>query len=303
MTTVVLGAAGQLGRDLLAALAAVGDSATGLTHADLDLCDPVRARRVLEELGARRVLNTAAYHQVDACETHAAEAFAVNAIAVRELGRICQNLGATLVHFSTDFVFGGARTRPCEEGDAPEPESVYATSKLAGEYLARAYCARHLVVRTCGLYGLGGSRSRGGNFVEKMLALAAAGQPIRVVADQIVAPTFSRDLADAVVRLLGHEAAGPPDYYGLYHITNGGHCSWYEFAAAIFAEAGVRADLAPISTGEHVTAARRPRYSVLAPVRWRRLGLPALRPWREALRAYLGARTRLPKNPSSPTRG
>jgi dTDP-4-dehydrorhamnose reductase len=136
-----------------------------------------------------------------------------------------------------------------------------------------------------------------------MLTLAAARQPIRVVADQIVTPTFSRDLADAVVRLLGHEPTGPPDYYGLYHITNEGDCSWYEFAAAIFAEAGVQADLTPTTTAEYVTAARRPRYSVLAPVRWRRLGLPALRPWREALRAYLGARTRLPKNPSSPTRG
>lgn len=288
--TVVLGAAGQLGGDLMAALTAVGEHATGLTHGDLDICDAVHTRRVLRELGARRVLNTAAYHQVDACETHVREAFAVNAIAVGELARICQELGATLVHFSTDFVFGGTRTHPCAENDTPEPESVYATSKLAGEYLARAYCARHLVVRTCGLYGLGGSRSRGGNFVEKMLALAGADRPIRVVADQIVTPTFTRDLAEAVVRLLGHEPGGSPDYYGIYHITNDGQCSWYEFAAAIFAEAGVQANLAPASTAEYAAAARRPGYSVLARSHWRRLGLPALRPWREALRIYLAAR-------------
>jgi dTDP-4-dehydrorhamnose reductase len=294
MAIVILGAAGQLGRDLVAAFAAAGETVVPLTHADVDIRDTPRVRARLAELRPRCVINTAAYHQVDACEEHVEDAFAVNALAVRALALICREIDATLVHFSTDFVFGGVRTRPNEEFDLPLPESVYATSKLAGEHFARTYCPRHLVVRTCGLYGHGGSRSRGGNFVDKMLALAAEGRPLRVVADQIVTPTFTPDLASAVRRLLEHEAGGGPDFYGIYHITNGGHCSWYDFAAAIFAEAGVRANLAPTSTAENPTPARRPSYSVLAHRHWRRLGLPELRPWREALRAYLAGRPPAP---------
>lgn len=290
MALVVLGAAGQLGRELVSAFSAAGEPFTALTHADVDICDTAAIRNTLTTLRPRCVLNTAAYHQVDACEDHVEEAFAVNAFAVGELARACQDVGATLVHFSTDFVFGGNERRARHESDLPQPESVYAISKLAGEHFAQAYCARHLVVRTCGLYGFGGSRSRAGNFVERMLELAESRQPIRVVADQIVTPTFVRDLAAAVVALLHREPSQPTDYYGIYHITNSGHCSWYDFAAAIFAEAGVRANLSPASSTEHGARARRPAYSVLSPTRLRRLGIPALRPWRVALREYLTER-------------
>ena len=289
MGSVVLCAAGQLGRRLVTILAGRGSPVTALTHSDLDIRDALAVRQSLQDLRPQWVINTAAYHQVDACEEHADEAFAVNTIAVRELARACRDIGATLVHFSTDFVFGGEKRQPYEEGDAPRPASVYATSKLAGEHFAQAYCDRHLVVRTCGLYGVGGSRSRAGNFVDKMIELAGSGRPIRVVADQVVTPTFVGDLADAVVGVLDREGDAS-DYYGLYHITNAGECSWYDFAAAIFAEVGIRADLVPVSTADFGAPARRPPYSVLAHTRLRALGLPDLRPWREALRAYLAER-------------
>jgi dTDP-4-dehydrorhamnose reductase len=288
MSTAVIGAGGQLGRDLVASLTAAGESVTPLTHDDVDICDSERTRAVLADLQPQRIINTAAYHQVDACEDHAAEAFAVNAFAVRDLARICDALGSTLVHFSTDFVFGGGERSPYHETDAPLPESVYATSKLAGEYFAQAYCPRHVIVRTCGLYGHGGSRSRAGNFVEKMLQLAAQRPTLRVVADQIVTPTFTRDLAETVVGLLGCEALhDAASYYGIYHITNAGQCSWYEFAEAIFAETGTRVDLQAATAAEY---ARRPAYSVLAHTHLLRLGLPELRPWRDALREYLAER-------------
>lgn len=290
MGSVVLGAAGQLGRRLVTILVGRGSPVTAFAHADLDIRDTAAVRRILQDLRPKWVINTAAYHQVDACEDHAEEAFAVNALAVRELARACQDIGATLVHFSTDFVFDGEKQQPYEEGDAPRPTSVYAASKLAGEHFARAYCDRQLVIRTCGLYGVGGSHSRAGNFVDKMIELAERDRPIRVVADQIVTPTFVGDLADAVVVLLDHEGGAAADYYGLYHITNSGECSWYDFAAAIFAEVGMQANLVAVSSADYAARARRPPYSVLAHTRMRALGMPDLRPWREALCAYFAER-------------
>jgi dTDP-4-dehydrorhamnose reductase len=290
MGSVVLGAAGQLGRRLVSVLAGRGSPVTAFAHTDLDIRDTAAVRRSLGDLRPQWVINTAAYHQVDACEDHGDEAFAVNALAVRDLARACQEIGATLVHFSTDFVFDGEKRQPYDEEDLPRPTSVYAASKLAGEHFARAYCERSLVIRTCGLYGVGGSRSRAGNFVDKMLELAEQNRPIRVVADQIVTPTFVGDLADTVVALLDHEAEAGAGYHGLYHLTNSGECSWHDFAAAIFAEAGMRANLIPVSSAEYAAPARRPPYSVLAHTRLRALGLADLRPWREALRAYLTER-------------
>jgi dTDP-4-dehydrorhamnose reductase len=290
MGSVVLGAAGQLGRRLVSVLAGRGSPVTAFAHTDLDIRDTAAVRRGLRDLRPQWVINTAAYHQVDGCEDHADEAFAVNALAVRDLARACQEIGATLVHFSTDFVFDGEKRQPYDEEDLPRPASVYAASKLAGEHFARAYCERPLVIRTCGLYGVGGSRSRAGNFVDKMIELAEQDRPIRVVADQIVTPTFVGDLADAVVALLDHEAEAAAGYYGLYHLTNSGECSWHDFAAAIFAETGMRANLIPVSSAEYAAPARRPPYSVLAHTRLRALGLADLRPWREALRAYLAER-------------
>ena len=234
------------------------------------------------------VVNCAAYNLVDRAEADATVAFAVNAWGVRDLAVACRDLGCVLVHFSTDYVFGLDATRRTAwaETDAPGPVSVYGLSKLAGEYLVRSLCPRHFVVRTCGLYGVWGSGGKGGNFVETMLRVAGLGKPLRVVADQICTPTYTVDLAEAVAALTA------TDHYGLYHLTSAGSCSWYEFARTIFELAGVTADLTPITSREFGAVARRPAYSVLSAAAYEKFGLPPLRPWRDALAAYLGERAR-----------
>jgi dTDP-4-dehydrorhamnose reductase len=192
------------------------------------------------------------------------------------------------VHFSTDYVFGQDVTRssPWTEEDTPGPVSTYGISKLAGEHFVRSICDRHFVIRTCGLYGAWGAGGKGGNFIETMLRLAGSGRPVRVVNDQVCTPTYTRDLADAVVRLL-HTGR-----FGLYHITSSGCCSWHQLATAIFQLSGLQVEAHPISTQEFGAAARRPAYSVLSNSRCELLGLPPMRSWREALADYLNERKR-----------
>lgn len=281
MKTVVLGSAGQLGRDLCPLLPG---EVIAATRGDADLTDEAQLRIYLQSQRPAVVINCAAYNFVDRAESEPQPAFAVNAWAIRGLARTCADLGVTLVHFSTDYVFGidAARTTPWTEDDAPGPVSAYGLSKLTGEYWVRQLCPRHFVIRTCGLYGVWGVGGKGGNFVETMLRLAGQGRPVRVVNDQRCTPSFTADVAAAAVALLRS-----PNY-GLYHITNAGDCTWHEFAAEIFRQAGATVDLSPITSAEYGAAARRPAYSVLAS---ERLVAP-LRPWREALAAYLTCRPR-----------
>ncbi len=282
MRYAVIGAAGQLGRDLCPRL---DGEVIPLTREQADLTRPDLVSATLTELKPDVVINCAAYNFVDKAETEPEAAFAVNAWGVRTLARVCRDLGCLLVHFSTDYVFGlEVRDVPFREGEAPGPVSVYGLSKLAGEYLVRQVNPRHLLLRTCGLYGVWGSGGKGGNFVETMLRLAGQGRPLRVVADQRCTPTYTADLAAGTVGLLrsGRE--------GLFHVTNSGSCSWHEFASAIFEIAGVRADLTAISSQEFNAPARRPPFSVLAPDALLAAGLPPLRPWRAALAAYLDER-------------
>jgi dTDP-4-dehydrorhamnose reductase len=282
MRYAVLGAAGQLGRDLCPRLPGevlVLDRQRG----DLTRHEPLRS--ALAEARPDVVINCAAYNHVDRAEAEPEAAFAVNAWGVRELARLCGERDRLLVHFGTDHVFGldAGRRTPWTEGDAPGPVNVYGLSKLAGEYLVRSLCPRHLIVRTCGLYGLHGSGGKGSNFVETMLRLAGQGRPVRVVDDQTCTPTSTVELAGGVVALLGR---GRP---GLYHLTSEGACTWYDFARAIFELAGVRADLRPITSREYGAAARRPAYSVLGSTALRDTGI-ALPPWRVALAEYLRQR-------------
>ncbi len=284
MKYAVLGAAGQLGRDLCPRLAG---EVVPLSRTEADLTKPDLLRATLTQLRPDVVVNCAAYNFVDRAETEPSEAFAANAVGVRDLALVCRDLGATLVHFSTDYVFGldAGRRKPWTEADAPGPVSVYGLSKLAGEYLVRAICPRHFVVRTCGLYGVWGSGGKGGNFVETMLRVAGQGKPLRVVADQTCTPSYTVDVAAAVVALV---ATGR---YGLYHVTSAGATTWHDFAAAIFELSGVKADLTPITSSEFGAPARRPAYSVLANDALREAGVTQPRPWREALAAYLRERT------------
>jgi dTDP-4-dehydrorhamnose reductase len=285
MRYAVIGAAGQLGRDLCPRLA--GD-VVALGRAEADVTRPDLVRATLTSLRPDVVINCAAYNFVDKAESEPAAVFAVNAWAVRDLAMVCRDLGCTLIHFSTDYVFGldAERRTSWQEGDAPGPVSVYGLSKLAGEYLMRSVCPRHFVIRSCGLYGVWGSGGKGGNFVETMLRVAGLGKPLRVVADQICTPTYTVDLAAAVAALIG------TDRFGLYHVTSGGSCSWHDFAAAIFEIAGVNADLTPISSAEFGAPAHRPPYSVLSNRALEAAGVTPPRPWRDALTCYLEERKR-----------
>jgi len=282
MTTLLIGANGQLGRELRQAFA--DWDVVALTHADLEVTDRVQVRKTLYAYRPGLVLNTAAYHRVDECEDFPERAFAVNALAVKDLAIVAKEIGAVLVHFSTDYVFDGRLRRPYTEDDLPCPLSVYGVSKLAGERFIRAIYDRHFVIRTSGLYGVAGSSGKGGNFIETMLRLAGEGREIKVVADQVLTPTSAKELARKLRQVVETDA------YGIYHITNNGACSWHQFAAAVFELFGIRPSLSETTSAAYGARAIRPAYSVLDNQNLRRLGLDDLRDWRDALQEYLDDR-------------
>lgn len=279
---VVVGAAGQLGSDLVRTFDLDGELRP-LTRADLDILQPARVAELLRALRPTHVVNATAYNLVDRAEDEPDLAFAVNADAVGTLAAVAQRLGATFVHFSTDYVFDGAAGRPYREDDAPNPLGVYAASKLAGERLALERCERAFVCRVSGLFGLarGGGKS---NFVETMLGAARAGRALRVVHDQVLTPSYTLDVARKVWRVV---TRGAP---GLYHVTNAGETSFYDFARAIFARVGLKPSLTPVTAAEYGARARRPAYSVLAHARLAALGEDDLRSWFDALDDYLAVR-------------
>jgi dTDP-4-dehydrorhamnose reductase len=281
----VIGAAGQLGRDLCPRLSG---EVTPLTRETLDVTRPETVSKALGELNPDIVINCSAYNFVDKGESEPEAAFAVNAWGVQTLAKWCRDHDRTLVHYSTDYVFGleESRKTPYAETDAPGPVSAYGLSKLAGEYLVRSVCPKHLVIRTCGLYGVWGSGGKGGNFVETMLRGAAQGKALRVVADQVCAPSYTVDVAQGTVDLIRNGCQG------LVHLTSAGATSWYEFAAVIFRLSNVQANFSPTTSREFGAAARRPPYSILAPAALTAAGLSPLRHWSEALPAYLAERKR-----------
>jgi dTDP-4-dehydrorhamnose reductase len=279
MKIALLGANGQLGQDLLRALRQYDVYA--LTRTDFEVTDHARVREKLLEIRPDVVLNTTAYHRVDDCETHADLAYAVNALAVLNLVRVANDLDAVLLHISTDYVFDGRARQPYTEYSEPFPLSVYGNSKLAGEILVRTMAKKYFLIRTCGLYGVAGSQGKGGNFVQTMLTKAKRGETIRVVHDQVVTPTYTADLADQIAQIL------PTRQFGLFHMTNEGSCTWYEFASAIFELSKIQADLSPTSSDVYKTPAIRPKYSVLENARLKELRLNRMRHWRDALAAYL----------------
>lgn len=284
---VILGAGGQVATELVREFS--DQNVFPLSHEELDITNGSQVEERLTAVKPQVVINTAAYHRVDECESHPEEAFRVNAIAVGELAQICRSLEATLVHFSTDYVFRGDQERPYREDDLPGPLSVYAASKLAGEHLVQAYASKYLIIRTCGVYGRASRRGKGYNFVELILAKGGRGEPIRVVDDQVLTPTYAVDLAREVKQLIERE------HQGLFHVTSGGQCSWFDFARKIFDLAGLKAKLSPVTSAELAAPARRPLYSVLAHARLCNLGLDDLPIWEDALLRYLEARSKPPR--------
>jgi dTDP-4-dehydrorhamnose reductase len=288
MKVAVIGANGQLGSDLCRILTARKIDVVPLLRRDVDVADASQVDLALDATRPDVVINTAAYHKTDECEVQPERAFAVNSIGPANLARACRRIDALLMHFSTDYVFDGKQRRPYVETDSPGPLSTYAVSKLAGECMVPNYCSRYFVIRTCGLYGIAGSAGKGGNFVETMLKKAAERAPIRVVNDQVLTPTFTGDLAETVSRLISPEIAGRADS-GIYHVTNEGQCSWYDFARKIFELEKLDVDLKPIDMSEFYSPVQRPAYSVLSKQKLNELGL-SMPPWEEGLERYLAAR-------------
>jgi dTDP-4-dehydrorhamnose reductase len=272
---VVAGARGMLGHDLIAMY---GSDARGVYHDEMEITSPASVARVLQELRPKVVINSVAYTDVDGCETNQDQAFQVNGEGVLNLARVTAEIGAKLVQISTDYVFDGSKGTPWLEDDPVNPLSVYGRSKLVGEEHARLN-PDHLIIRTQWLYGLHGK-----NFVETMLRLGQEKDQLGVVHDQIGSPTWTADLAQAIRALVDN------DCRGTYHAANAGSCSWCDFATAIFAEAGMKTVVNPITTEALGRPASRPLYSVLDCGKLTRDSGFVPQGWREALKHYLKAR-------------
>jgi len=278
---LITGGGGQLASDLEELLSGRGE-VSAAPRAELDITDDEAVGRTIESVGPELVFNCAAFHNVEVCETEEDRSFAVNARAVKRLAQRCESAGARLVHVSTNYVFDGTQHAPYTERDAPSPRSVYALSKLAGEYAALAYCSRALVARTAGLYGLHGSASKGGNFVTRMVGRAReTGTHLRMVADQRLSPTPTADLATALVDGVERGATG------IVHLTSSGDCSWHEFTMEIMRLAGIDVEVEAVDTTIPPGGADRPLNGVLARPRADELGLPSLSHWREGLETYM----------------
>jgi dTDP-4-dehydrorhamnose reductase len=281
----IFGSHGQLGVELAAAFSARSYEVASFERASVDITDAAAVEKAVANYAPALVLNAAAYNKVDVAESDPELAFRVNALAVRNLALACRNVDAKLVHFSTDYVFDGSAGQPYQETDATRPLGAYAVSKLAGELYVRAYLENALIIRTCGVFGPHGAHTPGGNFVETMLRLAAAGNQIKVVEDHVASPTYALPLAARTADLVAAKASG------IFHIGGGTPISFYDWAAKIFAAADLQPPLKPTNEQEFRTPARRPKYSALSNHKMESLGIPPMPSLDDAIRDYLTKRS------------
>ena len=281
MRILLTGRNGQVGWEVQKALAPLGEL-TALGRAELDLSDAGRLREAVREANPDVIVNAAAYTAVDKAESEREAAFAVNATAPGILAEEAKRNGALLVHYSTDYVFDGAKPVPYVEEDEPNPINVYGASKLAGERAIAGSGCRYLILRTSWVYG-----PRGSNFLLTILRVAREGPELRVVDDQIGAPTSSRAIARATAQVLR------PGAHGTYHLSAAGQVSWCGFARAILARAGVATAVVPIRSEDYPAAARRPRNSRLDCSRLRETFGVALAPWEAGLAEVMAQHARL----------
>jgi dTDP-4-dehydrorhamnose reductase len=276
MKVLVTGAAGMLGRDLMLAAGNAGHDVVGFGRAELDVTDTAALKKKFDLERPDLVINSAAWTDVDGAETAEEAAFAVNGAGAGAVAAAAARAGAGVVYVSTDYVFDGAKGAPYVESDQPGPLSAYARTKLAGEEATAAANKRHFIVRSGGLFGIGGP-----NFVETMLRLATMQNEVTVVRDQVGSPTYTWHLAYGIVRLIeGLE-------YGIHHMPAAGKCSWYEFAREIFEQAKVECHVLSITSEEFGAAAPRPVFSALTSQREHAIRLPS---WHDGLAGYLAQR-------------
>ena len=278
MKIAVIGSTGQLGTDLVKTLSASND-VIGFTHNDLEVTD-YDSLAILKEQSPDVVINTAAFHKTDQCEDEPQKTFCVNALGARNIALLTKEMGATAVYISTDYVFDGSKKEPYTEDDVPAPLSTYGISKLAAEHFTRQN-PKHYILRIASVFGTAGASGKGGNFVETMIKKAKNNDHITVVNDMFMSPTYTKDAASVLKGML--ELQLP---YGVYHATNKGYCSWYQFAEKIFQITKLAPDLKPTKTDPNYGKAKRPLFSALRSTKLSRYDIEP-REWQEALRAYL----------------
>lgn len=278
MRIAIIGSNGQLGTDLLKVLQDSYD-VIGLTHDKIEITD-YSSCQVLKEYRPDIVINTAAFHKTDQCEDDPLKTFLVNAIGSRNIAVISNEINATTVFISTDYVFDGSKNEPYTEADIPNPINTYGISKLAGEFFTKQN-AKHYIIRVASLFGVAGASGKGGNFVETMITKANKKETIAVVDDMWMSPTYTRDAAGVIREII---AKGLP--FGIYHASNAGYCTWFQFAKEIFRLKGVDVSLTPVKTDQIRSKAKRPRFSALRSIELPKYGIQ-IRRWEEALRDYL----------------
>jgi dTDP-4-dehydrorhamnose reductase len=287
MKTILLGPNGQLGSDIRAINRQIGEplSIKPVDRSMIDLSDFEAVSRFLNAEAFDCLINCAAYHRTDEAEQNAPLAFSINARLVQRLAEICADKKARFVHISTDYVFGGQSKRsPLIESDERCPVNVYGASKAAGENFALDTDADVLVVRVASLFGVAGVSGKGSNFVETMIRLGRQNGQLRVVDDQVMSPTATADVAGTIIKMLQAGAAR-----GIWNVVNSGAVSWYQFARRIIERSGVRASVAPITSLEFPTPAKRPPYSALSNTK-ASSAFGGIRCWEDALDDYLVAK-------------
>ncbi len=277
MKILLTGANGQLGLELRKQMSLLGQ-AYEIIATDYDTLDITNYEQVKSILQVQRpdvIINCAGYTAVDLCEEQVEKAYIVNALGPKHLGQVCNEIGAKLIHISTDYVFSGESSRALREDDPTSPINIYGKSKLAGDEYVKTFCKKHFIIRTAWLYG------EGNNFVKTMLTLAQVKKEINVVGDQIGTPTSTKDLSRVIIKLMHTE------YYGTYHATCEGMCSWYDFAVKIFELANINIKVNKVTSEDYISSAKRPKYSVLDNFMLKLYGLNTVRTWEDALIDYL----------------
>lgn len=276
MRFLVTGVKGQLGHDVMEELDLRGHEGVGVDIEEMDVTDAKTVDRVIKEAKADGVIHCAAYTAVDAAEDNEELCTKINADGTEFIAKVCQELDLPLMYISTDYVFDGEGERPWEPEDSCHPLNVYGQSKYLGEQAVQKYLDKYYIVRIAWVFGVSGN-----NFIKAMLNKAKTTNRVTVVSDQVGSPTYTRDLAVLLVDMM------ETDRYGIYHATNEGICTWYEFAKEIFAQAGIDMEVVPISADEYPAKAKRPHNSRMEKNKLDTAGFRRLPAWQDALKRYL----------------
>jgi len=275
MKILITGAKGQLGTDLVKKMRENHD-VFPYSSQELDITKLQKFDAEVEKIAPDIIINCAAFTDVDGCESNIERAYLVNSIGAKNCAIISNKYSLKLFHISTDYIFNGESEIPYKEDDIPEPISTYGKSKLSGEINIINHCNKFFILRTAGVYG-----ANGNNFIKTILKIVKKNKFLKVVNDQITTPTYTVDICNQILKLLKTE------YYGIYHASSEGFCSWYEFTKTILQYLDINADVVPCTTDEFLRPAKRPKYSVLDNFNLKLIGLNEFRYWKESLKEFL----------------